>query len=46
MTMGDADRNARMRMLREHVLTWDVHRWSRAFLSAAEGAAPEQTEQT
>jgi hypothetical protein len=28
-------------MLRDRVLTWDVHRWSHAFLRAAEEAGAQ-----
>ncbi|HSJ08976.1 MAG TPA: trehalose-6-phosphate synthase [Longimicrobiales bacterium] len=38
MTMDDGERAGRMLMLRDRVLTWDVHRWSQAFLTAAQGA--------
>lgn len=38
MTMDEGERTGRMLMLRDRVLTWDVHRWSHAFLTAAEGA--------
>ena len=37
MTLDPGERTARMLKLRDRVLTWDVHRWSKAFLSAAEG---------
>jgi glucosylglycerol-phosphate synthase len=36
MTLDAGERTARMLKLRDRVLSWDVHRWSRAFLSAAE----------
>lgn len=44
MTLDDGDRTSRMLRLRDRVLTWDVHRWSHAFLTAAEraGAAAQQ----
>ena len=38
MNMDDGERTGRMLMLRDRVLTWDVHRWSSAFLTAAESA--------
>lgn len=38
MTLADPERTGRMLMLRDRVLSWDVHRWSRAFLGAAERA--------
>ncbi|HSK20184.1 MAG TPA: trehalose-6-phosphate synthase [Longimicrobiales bacterium] len=38
MTMDEGERTGRMLMLRDRVLTWDVHRWSHAFLHAAEEA--------
>lgn len=41
MTIDDGERTGRMLMLRDRVLTWDVHAWSRAFLSAAERAGSE-----
>jgi trehalose-6-phosphate synthase len=43
MTMDEGERTGRMLMLRDRVLSWDVHRWSHAFLTAAEtaGAARE-----
>lgn len=36
MEMGEGERVGRMLMLRERVLTWDVHSWSNAFFAAAE----------
>ena len=36
MTMDEGERAGRMLTLRDRVLTWDVHRWSNAFLAAAE----------
>lgn len=39
MGLDEGERTGRMLMLRDRVLTWDVHRWSQAFLSAAEGSA-------
>lgn len=38
MTLDEGERTGRMLMLRDRVLSWDVHRWSRAFLGAAERA--------
>ncbi len=38
MDIDAGDRTGRMLMLRDRVLSWDVHRWSHAFLSAAERA--------
>lgn len=38
MTIEEAERTGRMMMLRDRVLSWDVHRWSHAFLTAAEQA--------
>ncbi|HEX6135497.1 MAG TPA: trehalose-6-phosphate synthase [Longimicrobiales bacterium] len=38
MTIDDGERTGRMLMLRDRVLTWHVHRWSDAFLRAAEEA--------
>ncbi len=45
MDMDEGERTGRMLMLRDRVLSWDVHRWSRAFLDAAEraGAATAHT---
>jgi glucosylglycerol-phosphate synthase len=37
MVMGDGERTGRMLMLRDRVLSWDVHRWSQSFLAAALG---------
>lgn len=44
MNMDEGERTGRMLMLRDRVLSWDVHRWSSAFLEAAEraGAAAAQ----
>jgi glucosylglycerol-phosphate synthase len=41
MTMDEGERTGRMLMLRDRVLTWDVHRWSGAFLGAAEQAGAQ-----
>ena len=41
MTMEEGERTGRMLMLRDRVLTWDVHRWSHAFLHAAEEAGAQ-----
>ena len=38
MDMDEGERTGRMLMLRDRVLSWDVHRWSQAFLNAAERA--------
>lgn len=38
MNIDEGDRTGRMLMLRDRVLSWDVHRWSHAFLTAAEQA--------
>lgn len=38
ITMDEGERTGRMLMLRDRVLTWDVHRWSQAFLAAANPA--------
>lgn len=41
MVMEEGDRTGRMLMLRDRVLTWDVHRWCNAFLTAAEQAGAQ-----
>jgi trehalose-6-phosphate synthase len=46
MVMEEGDRTGRMLMLRERVLTWDVHRWSSAFLTAAEQAGAQAAGRT
>ena len=37
LRMPEEEQGERMRALRERVLTWDVHRWVRAFLQDLEG---------
>lgn len=44
MEMDEGERTGRMLMLRDRVLSWDVHRWSKAFLDAAERAGAAAAE--
>jgi trehalose-6-phosphate synthase len=46
MVMEEGDRTGRMLMLRDRVLTWDVHRWCNAFLTAAEQAGAQAAGKT
>jgi glucosylglycerol-phosphate synthase len=43
MAMGDGERAGRMLRLRDRVLSYDVHRWSRTFLTDAQRAGAPAT---